>query len=100
MESRGETRSSLLDGDGGAISVTYLRPPWGCRLQSLVSTSGSVGGGLESPFAAKVEVRKVLVLAARCRGDMGARGLELAHRTVVISVTGGRKGCSQSGSNI
>jgi hypothetical protein len=27
---------------------------------------------------------------------MGAGGLELTRRTVVISVTGGRKGCSQS----
>jgi hypothetical protein len=41
-------------------------------------------------------VRKVLVLTARCRGAIGAGGLELARRTVVISVTGGRKGCSQS----
>jgi hypothetical protein len=44
----------------------------------------------------EVEVRKVLVLTARCRGAIGAGGLELARRTVVISVTGGRKGCSQS----
>jgi hypothetical protein len=41
-------------------------------------------------------VRKVLVLTARCRGAIGAGGLELARRTVVISVIGGRKGCSQS----
>jgi hypothetical protein len=72
------------------------RPPWGRHIQSLVSASGSVGG-LDSPFAAEVEVRKVLVLVVRCRGAMGVGGLELARRTMVISVTVGRKGCSQSG---
>jgi hypothetical protein len=44
------------------------RPPWGRRLQSLVSTSGSVGGDLVSPFAAEVEVCKV-----RC-WRLGAEG--------------------------
>ena len=44
------------------------------------------GGGLDGPCAAAEEVRKVFVLAARCRGPMGDGGLESAGKAVVASV--------------
>jgi hypothetical protein len=44
------------------------RPPWGCRLRSLILASVSAEGGLDSPFAAEVEVCNVLVLAQGAEG--------------------------------
>jgi hypothetical protein len=72
----GETQS--IDGRATAApSASY--PPWRCLSRSLALACGSVGGWLARVLCAVVvEVRKVSVLAARCRGPMGAGGLELA----------------------
>jgi hypothetical protein len=60
----------------------------------------AVWGGLDGPCAAAEEVRKVFVLVTRCRGPMGARGLESARMAVVTSMTVERKWCSQTGFQI
>lgn len=84
-----KTRSSLLDGDGGAIGVASSL---GASLRRLVSASVSIGGGLDGPYAVEDEMRKVNVLAARCRGAMGAGELELACMVLrCFSMTAGRR---------
>ena len=63
-----------MSDDGAICVVTSLEAP---LLETHIGL-WQCGGGLDGPCAAAEEVRKVFVLAARCRGPMGAGGLELA----------------------